>query len=232
LTELPSEAHPDAVTALLAGYVAGTLLSPVRALVEAHLELSARNHRIVDDLECVAAKGLEEIEPVAIRDREACLGRICALDADPAPEPAGLPASQAGGAAPPCGLAEAELPAALRRYLGRGLDAARWRTLVPGLEEWQVGDDGGCTVRFVRARAGLALPAHTHDGTEVTLVLKGAYRDELGHHVAGDLVVADEDIEHRPVVEAGEDCLCLVVADGHARLTGPLGRLVAPFRRI
>jgi putative transcriptional regulator len=43
---------------------------------------------------------------------------------------------------------------------------------------------------------------------------------------------ADHEVDHRPVADEGEDCLCLVVTDAPLKLTGRLGRLVNPFVRL
>jgi putative transcriptional regulator len=76
------------------------------------------------------------------------------------------------------------------------------------------------------------MPTHTHDGSELTLVLAGGFSDESGHFVRGDVAEADPSINHQPVADPGEDCLCLAVTDAPIRLTGPFGRLLNPFLRI
>ena len=75
------------------------------------------------------------------------------------------------------------------------------------------------------------MPVHTHASSELTLVLAGGFTDQFGHFLRGDLAEADASVEHRPVADPGEDCLCLAVTDGPMRLTGPLGRLINPFLR-
>ncbi len=76
------------------------------------------------------------------------------------------------------------------------------------------------------------MPVHTHEGTELTLVLAGAFSDAHGHFLRGDVAEADASVEHQPVADPGEDCLCLAVTDAPLRLTGPFGRLLNPFLRI
>ena len=39
-------------------------------------------------------------------------------------------------------------------------------------------------------------------------------------------------VDHQPVVEAGQDCICLVAMQGELRLNGLLGRIVQPFVRL
>jgi putative transcriptional regulator len=66
----------------------------------------------------------------------------------------------------------------------------------------------------------------------MTLVLAGGFSDESGHFVRGDVAEADPSVNHQPVADPGEDCLCLAVTDAPLRLTGPFGRLLNPFLRI
>ena len=75
------------------------------------------------------------------------------------------------------------------------------------------------------------MPSHTHHGTELTLVLTGGFKDEDGHYVAGDVAFADGDVDHKPIADEGEDCICFAVTAGRLQLTGPVGRWFAPFIR-
>ncbi|HYD98947.1 MAG TPA: ChrR family anti-sigma-E factor, partial [Alphaproteobacteria bacterium] len=83
--------------------------------------------------------------------------------------------------------------------------------------------------RLLRVHAGTAMPQHTHDGEELTLVLCGAFRDETGRYARGDLAVTDSEIDHQPVAEPGEACICLAVTDAPLRLTGRFMRFLNPF---
>ena len=84
----------------------------------------------------------------------------------------------------------------------------------------------------MRIKSGTAMPSHTHEGTELTLVLAGGFSDERGHFLRGDLAEVDASVDHRPIADPGDDCICLAVTDAPLRLTGPFGRLLNPFLRI
>jgi predicted ChrR family anti-sigma factor len=88
------------------------------------------------------------------------------------------------------------------------------------------------TARLLYIPAGSALPDHGHKGTELTLVIKGAFSDETARFSAGDVEVANEDIEHTPVAEIGEDCICLSATDAPLRFNGLVPRIVQPFLNI
>lgn len=197
--------------ALLAGYAAGTLGRPLGILVELHLEIRPENRAFVAALEGVAARALEEAEPRPLSRRDERLAAIF------------------GGAvtAAPVAVPDPVLPAPLRRYIGSSLDQLRWRWLLPGLKEYRFEADG---VNLLWARAGARMPNHTHDGSEVTLVLSGAFSDASGTFRRGDIEISDEEVDHRPVVEPGEDCICFNVLDAPLRLTGPIGRWVERIR--
>jgi putative transcriptional regulator len=47
-----------------------------------------------------------------------------------------------------------------------------------------------------------------------------------GHYRRGDIAIADQEVDHRPVADREEDCICFAVTDAPIRLTGPVGRLL------
>jgi putative transcriptional regulator len=65
----------------------------------------------------------------------------------------------------------------------------------------------------VEALAPCRLPLHGHTGAELTVVLTGAFTDERGEFRRGDLQEIEK-IEHQPVGDREEGCLCLVAAEG------------------
>ncbi len=108
------------------------------------------------------------------------------------------------------------------KWMGPGI---RWRPLAAPSAD-------AARVFLLKAAAGTNMPNHTHTGTELTLVLQGAFAHAGGRYGPGDLDEADDTIEHTPVVEAGEECICLVAMDGKLQLLGAFGRLMQPFVRL
>lgn len=204
---------------LLAGYAAGTLSYPAQALVGAHLELSDRNRGYVSSLESLGGVSLGDADPVAMNDRDAALSAIFSDDAPLANDNGPISDDGTG------------LPHSLRTIVGSSMDGLPWKTLLPGVKECKFGEIDGCTTSLLWVRAGRAMPSHTHHGTELTLVLKGGFRDDDGHYVAGDVAFADGDVDHKPIADEGEDCICFAVTAGRLELTGPVGRWFAPFMR-
>ncbi|GAB4576849.1 MAG: anti-sigma-E factor ChrR [Roseibium sp.] len=204
---------------LLAGYAAGTLSYPAQALVGAHLELSDRNRGYVSSLESLAGAGLDAADPVELSDRESLLSAIFSGEAGD------LNDNQPGG------KQRSSVPDSLRTIIGSSMEELPWKTLLPGVKECKFGEIDGCDTSLLWVRAGRAMPSHTHHGTELTLVLQGGFRDQDGHYETGDVAFADGDVDHKPVADAGEDCICFAVTAGSLELTGPIGRWFAPFMR-
>ena len=84
-------------------------------------------------------------------------------------------------------------------------------------------------MRLLRIPAGTAVPDHGHHGTELTLVLQGAFTDEEDRFGAGDVEVANEDLHHTPVADEGMDCICLAATDAPLRFNGLVPRIAQRF---
>lgn len=208
---------------VLMDYAAGSLPEPLSLVVATHLALSPESRAAVADYEAIGGALLETIEPVDVADD--ALAAVMARLERPGEEPIEVSAQ-------PVREHNDGLPRPLADYLAGDLDSLPWRTVMRGLEEADVETgDNRFKTRLMRIAPGTAMPRHSHAGTEVTLVLKGAFSDEDGHYGRGDVQVADEGLDHRPVAEEGEPCICLVVTDAPVRLTGPVGRWLNPFIR-
>jgi len=124
------------------------------------------------------------------------------------------------------------LPGPLQDYIGGGLDKVRWRHVGMGVKQAILPTSRDATARLLFIPAGAAVPDHGHAGTELTLVLQGAFVDEVDHFGPGDLEVANEDLDHTPVADIGADCICLAATDAPLRFRSMIPRLAQPFLRI
>jgi putative transcriptional regulator len=200
----------------LLDYASGASPEPVALLVATHLALCPGCRRATAELEAVGGALLEELPPEPVSDDS--LARLLARLDRPAP------------AAPAVSSGDPILPQPLRDYVG-SLDRVAWRRFGPIAEARLLTGFDKLTTRLVRIRPGAAMPRHTHAGNELSLVLQGGFSDVTGHYLRGDVLEADSAVEHRPVVDRDEDCLCLAVTDAPVRLTGWFGRLLNPFIR-
>jgi putative transcriptional regulator len=80
--------------------------------------------------------------------------------------------------------------------------------------------------------AGMAVPRHTHKGSELVCVLKGAFEDRGVIYGPGDFAESDESIEHRPHVTRSGECVCLAAADHPLVPRDVVGWLFQPLVRI
>jgi len=121
------------------------------------------------------------------------------------------------------------LPGPLQDYVKGDLDNLKWRKVGGDVSQMVLKTSRDASVRLLRIPAGTAMPDHGHRGTELTLVLQGAFMDEHDRFGAGDVEVANEDMHHTPVAEAGMDCICLAASDAPLRFNGIIPRLAQRF---
>jgi len=120
-------------------------------------------------------------------------------------------------------------PAPLQEYVAGDLADVKWRKVGGGVSQAILSTSKDATVRLLKIPAGTAVPDHGHRGTELTLVLQGAFVDEHDRFAAGDIEVANEDLHHTPVAEEGLDCICLSATDAPLRFNGLLPRIAQRF---
>ncbi len=73
------------------------------------------------------------------------------------------------------------------------------------------------------------MPHHGHSGHEVTIVIQGAYRDDLGDFLPGDIADMDHETEHQPVAIGDRDCICIIASDAKLEFSGLTPRLLRPI---
>ena len=209
---------------LLIAHAAGRLPEPVALAVATHLALNPAARSRYRRYEAFGGALLRGQEPARLAEGawDRLLDRLEARRAEPPGEPAD-PSRRHDGPA---------LPLPLRDYVPGPLDSLRWRNYGTAAEAEIPIRAPGYRTTLVRVRAGRAVPRHTHEGNELTVVLEGAFHDEAGHYRRGDLAIADRAVDHSPVADEDGDCLCLAVTDAPLRLTGTFGRLLNPFVRF
>jgi putative transcriptional regulator len=202
--------HLDDAT--LMSCAAGTLPPALGVVAASHMALCPRCRTGFARAERIGGALLESLAP-------APLSHLPHMpEADRAPGPEFEPAS-AG-----------ELPGPLARLVDAPLDAIAWRWLGPGVRHHRIalGPSGG-ELRLIKADPGRDVPAHGHNGMELTLLLRGSYTDELGRLGVGDISDLDETVEHHPVADPTTGCICVLACERPARFHGWLARLMQPF---
>lgn len=208
--------HLDDAT--LISYTSGALTNAMALVVACHLEVCPECRRRAGQMEILGGQMLERLPPTPLSDG-ALQNLLDALDDD---EPA--PAQQAAPCPQP-----ADIPAPLWPYLDKPVDQLAWRTLAPGFAYVDLPCQGTGASKLLRIAPGKSVLPHTHSGNELTLVLRGSFVDDVGRFAAGDIADIDDSIEHQPLVDSPEPCICLVATDGPLRFTTLLGRIIQPL---
>ena len=129
-------------------------------------------------------------------------------------------------------LTDTVLPSPLAEYVGGGLDKIKWKSAGMGVKQAILPTNDDAVARLLYIPAGTAVPDHGHAGLELTCVLQGAFRDEDMRFARGDIEVATEEVDHTPIADISEDCICLAVTDAPLKFKGWLPRLAQPFLGI
>lgn len=91
-------------------------------------------------------------------------------------------------------------------------------------------EEGDIHSSLLQISPGGSVPEHTHKGYELTLLLEGSFKDEMGEYVAGDFILLDSSHKHNPVTEQG--CLCFTVANDALHFTQGINKLLNPIASL
>ncbi|MEY2956065.1 MAG: ChrR family anti-sigma-E factor [Gemmobacter sp.] len=204
---------------ILLAHAGGALSEAFGLVVAAHLSMCDDCRARLGAFEAVGGAILETCGTVPVDDGglAATFARIDAADRRTAPAPR---------------RARGPLPGPIADYIGGGLDDVRWKPAGMGVRQAVLCTAEGATARLLHIPAGVAVPDHGHRGLEMTLVLRGAFRDEGMRFGPGDVEIADAATEHTPVAEHGADCICLAATDAPLRFNAFLPRIAQSFLRI
>lgn len=203
---------------LLMAYSAGTLPEPFSLVVATHVSLCDACRAQLDTYDTLGGAVLTDCDEVALSDDsfEATLHLIAA-------------GGDAGQGEPRCAVPGSVFPKPLQEYVGGDLADVKWRNVGGGVRQSVLKREGAESVRLLHIPPGMEIPDHGHRGAEMTLVLKGAFADESGRFARGDVEIANEDLEHTPIAEEGEDCICLICTDAPLRFNSLIPRIAQPF---
>jgi putative transcriptional regulator len=213
------EHHPT--DSLLAAFAAGTLDHGQHIAIATHLVTCPQCRTFIRSMEQVGGAVLTSLPPAVMTN-----GALAAVEArlnEPAQPAAAdmiftLPETEIAG-----------LPKFVRRY-----QFGNWKWVAPAvhLRRIMLPYASDTRVFLLKSGPGTKMLEHAHTGFEMTCVLSGAFSQDGAHFGPGDFDLGDETVDHKPVVDSGEDCVCLVAMQGSLRLNGLLGRIMQPFVRL
>ena len=206
--------HPD--DANMMSFAAGSLAEQLAAAIAGHVALCPRCRHEMRLLRSLGGALLTDVSPAGPSGHEPVVPTL-----DPAPS----------RERPLVAVGTMGLPKPIAEKYKLDLGSVPWRWLGPGIQYHALPLSPGVVgdLRLLKIAAGRKMPEHGHGGTEMTLVLCGAFRDKSGMFGPGDIQDVDDDVEHQPVVDAELGCICLVASEQPARFKGVFSRLLQPW---
>ncbi len=215
--------HPDPSTLL--SYAAGALDESHALVIASHLDWCPDCRRVIADGELIGGLLLDRIEAQDLK--AGAQTRVMQ-----ALEKVGQPGITLPLGGPDPG--DIVLPRPLLRVLPAPLDELPWRRIAKGVSLYNVklSPEAQGQFRIWRLAPGKETPEHGHGGTEITMILKGAYADRIGTFARGDVEDLGDDIEHQPIATDAEECICMIASDKPTKFKNLLPRLLQPILRI
>ena len=213
--------------ALLMGYSAGQLPEAFNLVVASHVSMCDECRARLESFDAVGGALLEAAVDDLPQTESVLSAESLAVT---------MARIRAGGGisreAKPKTHRRSVFPEPLAQYVGGDLDAVSWTPVGGGVRQAILPTDRSASARLLYIPAGAGVPDHGHRGTELTLVLQGAFSDSTDRFGPGDIEIATEADEHSPVAELGVDCICLAATDAPLRFNTLLPRLLQPLLRI
>ena len=204
--------HLDEAT--LMSFAAGSLPNELATVAAAHVAMCPHCRRELRMLERIGGALVSALTPATLVRVQPAMPEMITLPPAPIVTSAG------------------DVPAPLAQLIGGNLDEVRWRWIGLGLWHRPLQTSSGGSLQLIKAGPGAIVPEHTHGGSEITLVLRGALIDSTGRYEPGDVADVDEDIEHTPVADAEAGCICVIANEQPTRFRGMLARLMQPWHGL
>lgn len=236
--------HPD--TAVLQDYVNGDLPATVSVVVAAHLEMCEQCREQVSALTEQAANDIFELEgsegnsasDLAVSSYlddllDAELTESLFLDSGELDMLNSITATEANHSVEAISTPTEIDIDGKQILLPRALNSiilGKWNGIGKVSRARLALEDNNFKASLLNIEPGGSVPAHTHKGFEMTLLLQGSFSDELGEYHVGDFICLDSSDTHSPVTEEG--CVCLTVSSDALHFTQGLSQLANPFGKL
>ena len=216
MTRVVHHARPET----LADFAAGRLDEARAVVVARHLALSATSSQLVSDFEAMGGMALEAAEPVEMApDALEEIFRRAGSAADIMAPSSDAPQLTGGQ------------HSLLDDYIKNDFENVNWRPVAPGLSQSIIPAQGyrNGVLRLLKIKPGTRMPKHTHKSTELTLIMRGAYEDEIGEFAVGDIADLDDEHTHSPKAIGDEPCICLIATAAPLVFKTLSGKIAQPF---
>lgn len=225
--------HLDEAT--LISYTAGSLTNSMALVVACHLSMCKGCRNKAAEMENVGGALLTSMPDVgmsmgALDKALSALGDnpIAPTDSDGQLFGAGS-RNELQNSFQPLSAKAGDIPEPLSSLLGSSFDDLDWKRLGPGISYVDLPVQGTGVSKILKIQPGKAVLPHTHNGNELTLILRGSYSDEVGRFAVGDIADLDDEIDHQPLVDSQEPCICITATDAPLKFNSLLGRIIQPL---
>ncbi len=200
---------------MITAYATGTMPYAFALVVAAHVSICESCRASLEAHEAVGGAMIENLHEVALSNtlKEKLFAQL-----------------NAPCRTPPNPIRKGLYPAPVLEALRGG--EPKWKKLGMGVRQALLSKRPSGSVRLLAIPPAQAVPDHGHNGLELTLVLQGSFRDETGRFGVGDVEVADENLEHKPVAGPKQTCICLAATNARLRFRATIPRLLQPVFRI
>jgi putative transcriptional regulator len=200
----------------LMSFAAGSLPQTLSVVAAAHIDSCPQCARELRRMEAIGAAMFAGLSAKAL--------------SRPAPI-AALARSEDGVAVDAPSRPPSDLPRTIAALVGPTMSDIAWKRL--GLGVWQhklpLGTGGEGDLRLLKISPGRRMPDHGHGGSELTMILDGAYTDKTGTYRAGDVADLGDDLEHQPIADAQHGCICIVGTERPARFKAVIQKMIQPL---
>lgn len=207
----------------LLDYASGALSERIETLIACHLTVCPECRKRAEFFDALGGEVMEmESSSTMSASAADVLARAAAAPAHSAP---------VVGHTPKVVQHDPDVPRPLARLLPDKLESLPWRTIAPGIKQYNLSEsprrDGA--FKLLHLAPGTVLSEHTHTDRELTYVVRGSYTDQLGRFAAGDIADLDGDHQHKPVVDSSEPCIALIATHAPVRFNSLFGKMIQPF---
>lgn len=209
--------HPDIASLMCCS--AGSQPEACAAVIASHLAYCPACRAEVRRMQKIGAVLFDTLEPAKLSDTAPIVAmRACESETGKTESWRSMPCKECSGDVPP----------PLAALIGEKLDDVPWRWVAPGVWTYRVPLSKGChgDLRLFKIAPGHTVPAHENAGCELTIILRGSYRDENGTYRAGDVADLDEGVAHGPVACPQKGCICLTATETRLRFRDRIPRLL------
>lgn len=222
--------HLDEATII--SYAAGALSQGMALAASCHISMCSHCQNNVMEAEAIGGVLLENIplsHPITSADStdKALQQALLILDQEPISELIDQSKNLAENLRKTEVMSEVPLP--LSNYIGTSLDDIKWKKFTSGFLYFDIFLQRPGMCRLLKLSPGKCIFPHSHHGSELTLLLRGSFFDEMGCYTRGDVSDFGDEVEHQPQVAGDQSCICLVATDLPLRFTSLLGKIIQPI---